>query len=263
MALHQSMVQIYTTQEWVPPSGRHEHSCFSIYWSALPEQCSQSDRAELRDIFVPFAYVALNTWSKAGPSARTFLPAGHQDDQTGTQIDFICSCNKLADGRARQAMPRVTPFVPHTGARHLPISATIPLPNVPHRKGHGRRFNVQECCDKLQKDGRQETFKRLLMQQVNDNVMITSKSLDQVLNYTWEMACKSTAENASEIPLHVANNTPSCTAALGPTSSTSTKTANDQGHRISTMDQSHSITANLQTNSKGTSQESRPSSTKS
>ena len=81
----------------------------------------QTDYDHVQQLIRAHACSLLNTWSKAGPSARTFLPAMHSGPNHGTQIDFVMTRGKSADGVAKQAKPIEAPFVPHTGCRHLPV----------------------------------------------------------------------------------------------------------------------------------------------
>ena len=74
------------------------------------EQCAQLDYGEFQDILTHFGYVTLNTWSKAGRHARTFLPAGYHHDEAGTQTDFVCAFMKPADGKSRRATPVLLPY---------------------------------------------------------------------------------------------------------------------------------------------------------
>ena len=214
METNGTMVQIHPSQEWLFHHRRHEHPGFSVpryQWPGIAkpeqEQCAQLDYGEFQDILTHFGYVTLNTWSKAGRHARTFLPAGYHHDQAGTQIDFICACMKLADGKSRRAKPVLLPFVPHTGGRHIPVIAEVPLPKIPKTKNANRRPLIQDCCDKLQYEEYQLKFKAELQQQLNTGTNINN--IDQILTEAWKTTCLHSSEPSSNVALTTPSSTPS------------------------------------------------------
>ena len=101
----------------------------------LPAQNStpHPDQSALMDILKAHQCCVLNTWSRSGPSSRTFLSPGADRHQLGTQIDFVIARGMLIDNVSKQAGPFDAPFVPVSGCRHRPLRASMPAPRRPQR----------------------------------------------------------------------------------------------------------------------------------
>ncbi|CAE6948820.1 Pol [Symbiodinium sp. CCMP2592] len=89
------------------------------------------DRAALQDMLRQYQLIALNTWSRSGRPACTYLSAG---DSNQSQIDFVLSRQHQQDPLSRYVVPRHMPFVPVTGMRHLPLLGSVPYPKAPRTK---------------------------------------------------------------------------------------------------------------------------------
>ena len=109
----------------------------------------QTDYGQLIQLVRTYAMCLLNTWSKAGPSARTFLPAAGSGPGHGAQIDFVMTRGKGADGIAKHAKPIDAPFVPHTGCRHLPVECFLRKPMRPSIQHGPQRMQPQEVRQQL------------------------------------------------------------------------------------------------------------------
>ena len=87
-----------------------------------------SDVHMLKALVEQHRLVVLNTWSRRGKAASTYIPA----NSTGhSQIDFVMLNQEQCDQSARQTRTAQLPFVPITGMRHLPLLGSIRLPRVP------------------------------------------------------------------------------------------------------------------------------------
>ena len=146
----------------------------------------QSDHDQLQQLLRTHACVMLNTWSKAGPTARTFLPAGPATAEHGAQIDFIMSRGKIADGIAKQAKALMAKFVPHTGCRHLPVEGFILKPQRPHTPQCPRRMRPQEVRSSLQHSPLARSFETHV-DKVLGSIDLPSDSIDQQLLSGWQL----------------------------------------------------------------------------
>ncbi|CAE7633009.1 unnamed protein product [Symbiodinium sp. CCMP2592] len=107
------------------------------------------DQGELIDILRAHRCCVLNTWSQPSVSARTFLPPRAADDRLGTQIDFVISRGPLVDSIAKQARPVQAPFVPVSGCRHRPVTASLPHPRTPLPAPNKDRLHPRQVRDNL------------------------------------------------------------------------------------------------------------------
>ena len=104
------------------------------------------DTPVAQDMLRSLDLVVLNSWGPVGLRACTFVPAckrGH------SQIDFAIMRKPEADALARCTAPKLLPFVPHTGMRHLPLLGSIPMPRKPITQAAPNpisRRKVQELC---------------------------------------------------------------------------------------------------------------------
>ena len=96
----------------------------------------QQDQAELQNLVRQMDGRALNTWTRGGAAARTYIPPATGPNQQGTQIDYIIVRESLCDQEARKTRPFVAPFVATSGGRHLPLDCQIPAPRPPRRNMH-------------------------------------------------------------------------------------------------------------------------------
>ncbi|CAE7283401.1 unnamed protein product [Symbiodinium sp. CCMP2592] len=91
----------------------------------LPNPAPHPDQTVILDLLRAHRCCVLNTWSRSGTSARTFLSPQASEDRHGTQLDYIVTRGPLVDSIAKQAAPLDAPFVPVTGARHRPVSSSV------------------------------------------------------------------------------------------------------------------------------------------
>ena len=99
-----------------------------------------------QDMLRSLDLVVLNSWGPVGRRACTFLPASTRGH---SQIDFAIMRKSEADALARCTAPKLLPFVPHTGMRHLPLLGSIPMPRKPATQACRNPVNrrrVQELC---------------------------------------------------------------------------------------------------------------------
>ena len=113
-------------------------------------QIIQADASHLQQLLQAHSGCMLNTWAKAGSTARAFIPAGPAGKDHGTQIDFIMTRGRMADGSAEQAKAFLAPFVPHTGCRHLPVECYVTKPKRPSTSHLPRRLQPHEVRYSLQ-----------------------------------------------------------------------------------------------------------------
>ena len=91
------------------------------------------DQPVLMDLLRAHQCCILNTWGRPGPASRTYLSPGADQQQLGTQIDFVIVRGQLIDTISKQATSFDAPFMPVTGCRHHPLRALLPAPKRPHR----------------------------------------------------------------------------------------------------------------------------------
>ena len=99
-----------------------------------------------QDMLRSLDLVVLNSWGPVGLRACTFVPASKRGH---SQIDFAIMRKPEADALARCTAPKLLPFVPRTGMRHLPLLGSIPMPRKPITKAGPNpisRRKVQELC---------------------------------------------------------------------------------------------------------------------
>ena len=147
----------------------------------------------------------LNTWAKAGPTARTFIPAGPAGKDHGAQIDFIMTRGRMAGGVAKQAQAFPAPFVPHTGCRHLPAECYVIKPMRPSTRHLPRRLQPHEVRCNLQHEQTAKAFETH-MDKVLREMDPLADSLDHQLLAGWKHSTnvaqlKSAQRNASQLAL--------------------------------------------------------------
>ena len=99
-----------------------------------------------QDMLRSLDLVVLNSWGPVGLRTCTFVPASKRGH---SQIDFAIMRKPEADAMARCTAPKLLPFVPHTGMRHLPLLGSIPMPRKPVTQAGPNpisRRKVQELC---------------------------------------------------------------------------------------------------------------------
>ena len=144
----------------------------------------QTDYDQFLQLVRAHACSLLNTWSKAGPSARTFLPAVHSGPGHGAQIDFVMTRGKSADGVAKEAKPIEAPFVPRTGCRHLPVECFIRKPTRPNVQHGPQRIQPHEVRQQLSQAPLSQLF-TTHMDKVLRGLDHQTDSLDQKLLEGW------------------------------------------------------------------------------
>ena len=136
----------------------------------------QQDQSEFQELIKTHRLCLLNTWSRGGAAARTFIPPRSQDGEYGTQIDFIAVRGALNDAEACKARPVNADIVPTSGARHRPLIASVPAPHRPHHaKGQAPsaslRIVKRVMTDPAQVERLQQTILPALEQmQIQDEI---------------------------------------------------------------------------------------------
>ena len=140
----------------------------------------QQDQSIFQSILLQRQLCALNTWSMDGNAAKTFIPI----TGGGTQIDFVMTRLRMADGLARQARGKLLPFVPATGGRHLPIHVSVASPTVPRAPPRRAGVKVQSVCDLFLK-GYDAPFRQALHDQIHGR-QLQHPQVDEVLLAAWQ-----------------------------------------------------------------------------
>ena len=165
------------------------------------EIARQQDQSDFQGILLQHQLCALNTWSMAGVAAKTFIPV----TGGGTQIDFVMTRLRMADGLARQARCRLLPFVPATGGRHLPIQVSVAAPMVPRAPPRRAGFKVQSVCD-LFLECYDAPFRQALHDQIHGR-QPQHPQVDEALLAAWQ-SCSPTRRREPQ-QLSVPDNSPS------------------------------------------------------
>ena len=155
---------------------------------------AQTDQDALQALVVQHRLHVLNSWSRGGLAARTFLPAVG-DQQHGTQIDFIMARDALVDMTAKRARPFVAPFVPVTGCRHIPVSCTIRRPCVPRTTQAPPRRDAA-VRQQLEDPRVQSAFQTCVASRMEG---ATPDTMDALLLDAWA-ACRETVTIAPKVP---------------------------------------------------------------
>ena len=110
-----------------------------------PSRKSHPDQTTFQDMFEVEQLVALNTWSKSGEQATTFLHA----KAGGTQIDFALCRLADADNIAKRTRTCVIPPMPPTGMRHKLVMGSISCqaPSVHQQRPPNRVKQVRHVLD--------------------------------------------------------------------------------------------------------------------
>ena len=148
----------------------------------------QTDQEVFQDVVQTPGCCALNTWSKAGKAARTFLPAnGHSE--SGAQIDFVIARGRLADGKANACSTFEAPFTPTSGWRHLPIQCSVGRPRPPMTSRHRARCNnMRQVKELMQHDSLRSHYKELVMARVEASD--ANADVDHILQQCWQESCE-------------------------------------------------------------------------
>ena len=162
----------------------------------------QTDQEIFQEIVQSTGCCALNTWSKAGKAARTFLPAqGHSE--SGTQIDFLIARGRLADGKAKACSTFEAPFVPSSGCRHLPLQCTFVRPRPPMTPGQSTRTSARQAQELMKHDAVRCHYKEQVLARVESAA--EHEDLDTILRECWRESCdrfRKTNLNAERDPTH-------------------------------------------------------------
>ena len=140
-----------------------------------------SDGHMLHSLLDNFQLVALNTWSYQGKRASTYLPA---TDKGHSQIDFALLNLAQCDQQARQTRPRLLPFVPCTGMRHLPLLGSLRQPVLPKQQRPRSGLSQRTVLDLQRKDPR--VLDRFQAAVVELDLGNPDLPVEQLLEQAWE-----------------------------------------------------------------------------
>ena len=162
----------------------------------------QTDQEIFQDIVQSTGCCALNTWSKAGKAAKTFLPA-QGNSESGTQIDFLIARGRLADGKAKACSTFEAPFIPSSGCRHLPLQCTFVKPRPPMTPGQSTRASARQAQELMKHDAVRCHYKEQVLARVESAA--EHEDLDIILRECWQESCdrfRKTNVNDERDPTH-------------------------------------------------------------